>query len=70
MKPVTIPVTELRTGDRIPAGSYNGTPQTITLGKLLDHRNPRERAFAAGPVNDRGGSYVTWRACGTVTVMR
>lgn len=63
MKLVTIPVTELRTGDQLP----NGGPK---LGKLLDHRNTRERAFAAGPITDRGGSYVTWRACGTVTVLR
>ena len=66
MKPVTIPVTELRTGDRIQLPGN----QTLTLGKLLDHRNPRERAFANGPINERGGSYITWRACGYVTVLR
>jgi hypothetical protein len=65
MKIVTIPVTELRTGDRIPQGKGS-----ITLGKLLDHRDPRERAFAAGPITERGGSYVTWRASGTVDVIR
>jgi hypothetical protein len=65
MRIVTIPVTQLRTGDRILEGN-----SILTLGKLLDYRNLRERAFAVGPVTEQGGAYVTWRASGTVKVIR
>jgi hypothetical protein len=67
VKPVTIPVTELRTGDLVITGNRN---ETIKLGALLDHRDKRERAFAVGHTGASGGSYVTWRWCGEVTVMR